>query len=61
MELKILDNKGKENGSITLDESAVSVKASPAVLHEAVVAYIGLSTSGHSRHQNARRSIRRRR
>jgi large subunit ribosomal protein L4 len=46
MDLKILDNKGKENGSVKLDESAVDFKASPVVLHEAVVAYMASQRSG---------------
>jgi large subunit ribosomal protein L4 len=39
MELKIINNKGLENGSVQFDESLVAVKASKAVLHEVVVGY----------------------
>src|SRR5688500_1045938 len=46
MELKVLDNKGKENGSVQLDDSLVNVKGSPTVLHEAVVAYQASQRAG---------------
>lgn len=39
MELKIINNKGQENGSVQFDEALVATKASPALLHEIVVAY----------------------
>lgn len=39
MELNVLNNKGEKSGSVQFDDKLVQVKASPAVLHEVVVAY----------------------
>lgn len=39
MELKVIDNKGQQAGSVKFDEALVQTKASKAVLHELVVAY----------------------
>lgn len=39
MELTVIDNKGKESGRLTVDEAALSTKASKSLLHEFVVAY----------------------
>ena len=40
MELKVMDNKGKESSTVQFDESLVKTNASKAVLHEAVVAHL---------------------
>lgn len=46
MEFNILDNKGKESGKVSFDESLIANKASKAVLHEVVVAYASNQRSG---------------
>jgi large subunit ribosomal protein L4 len=49
MELKIIDNAGKESGSVQFDDALVQNKGSKAVLHEVVVAYqAGLRSGTHS-------------
>ncbi len=49
MELKIIDNAGKESGSVQFDEALVQNKASKALLHEVIVAYqAGLRSGTHS-------------
>lgn len=49
MELKVIDNKGQESGSVQFDEALVATKASPALLHEVVVAYqAGLRSGTHA-------------
>ncbi|MCG3204259.1 MAG: 50S ribosomal protein L4 [Elusimicrobia bacterium] len=49
MELKVIDNSGKESGNVTFDEALVATKTSPALLHEVVVAYqAGLRSGTHS-------------
>ena len=49
MELKVISNAGKETGSVQFDEALVATKASPALLHEVVVAYrAGLRAGTHS-------------
>jgi large subunit ribosomal protein L4 len=39
MDLKIIDNKGQESGTAQFDTTLIEKKASPAVLHEVIVAY----------------------
>jgi len=46
MELKIIDNKGKETSSVQFDEKLVASTASEALLHEAVVAHLASQRSG---------------
>jgi large subunit ribosomal protein L4 len=46
MELKVLDNKGKENGAVQIQDEILAVKGSPVVMHEAVVAYLASQRSG---------------
>ncbi len=49
MELKVIDNSGKQSGSVQFDEALVTTKTSPALLHEVVVAYqAGLRQGTHS-------------
>lgn len=49
MELKVINNSGKETGSVQFDEALVDTKTSPALLHEVVVAYrAGLRSGTHS-------------
>ncbi len=48
MELKVINNSGKESGSVQFDEALVATKASPALLHEVVTAYrAGLRAGTH--------------
>jgi large subunit ribosomal protein L4 len=47
MELKVINSKGQESGSVQFDETLVNMKASPAVLHEIVVAHLAGQRSGH--------------
>jgi len=54
MELKVLNNKGAENGSVQFDENLVTTKASKAVLHEVVLAYQAAQREG--THQTKTRS-----
>ena len=46
MELKVIDNKGNEAGTVQLDEKLFEKKVSPAILHEVVVAYRAGQRSG---------------
>lgn len=46
MDLKIIDNKGKESGSVQFDDAVIATKASPALLHEVVVAFQAGQRSG---------------
>ena len=46
MELKIINNKGQEAGAVQFDDALVTTHASPAVLHEVVVAYLSGLRSG---------------
>src|SRR4051794_33552199 len=46
MELKVINNSGKEAGSVKFDEKLVETKTSPALLHEVVVAYRAGQRSG---------------
>jgi large subunit ribosomal protein L4 len=46
MELKVIDNKGKESSTVQFDESLVQTKASKAVLHEVVVAHLANQRAG---------------
>jgi large subunit ribosomal protein L4 len=46
MELKVINNKGADNGTVQFDESLVATKASKAVLHEVVLAYQAAQRSG---------------
>lgn len=46
MELQVIDNKGKESNKVQFDDGLLQGKASKAVLHEAVVAYLGNQRSG---------------
>lgn len=46
MELKVINSKGQESGSVQFDEALVNGKASPAVLHEIVVAHLAGQRSG---------------
>jgi large subunit ribosomal protein L4 len=39
MDLKIINNKGQESGTVQFDETVVAHKNSPALLHEVIVAY----------------------
>jgi large subunit ribosomal protein L4 len=39
MELKVLDNKGKESRTVNFDEALIDTKASKSLLHEVVVAH----------------------
>lgn len=55
MELKILNNKGQESGSVQFDETLVATKASKAVLHEVVTAYRAAQRSG--THSTLNRSL----
>lgn len=49
MELKVINNSGKETGAVQFDEALVATKASPVLLHEVVVAYrAGLRSGTHS-------------
>lgn len=46
MELKVLNNKGQEKGSVQIDDKILAVKASAALLHEVSVAYQAAQRSG---------------
>src|ERR1044071_2526872 len=46
MELKVIDNKGKEASAVQLDEKLTSAKGSPTVLHEVVVAFRAARRAG---------------
>ena len=46
MELKVIDNKGKESGTVQFDEALVQTKASKTVLHEVVVSYLANQRMG---------------
>ncbi len=46
MELKVIDNKGQESGSVQIKDELLASKVSPALLHEAVVAYNANQRSG---------------
>ena len=46
MELKIINNTGQESGAVQFDEALVATRASQAVLHEVVVAYLAGLRSG---------------
>lgn len=49
MELKVIDNSGKESGKVNFDDALVQTKASKALLHEVVTAYrAGLRAGTHS-------------
>ncbi len=39
MDLKIIDNKGQESGTVQFDATLIEKKASPALLHEVIVAF----------------------
>ena len=46
METKVLDIKGKEQGSINLPDSLFGVKANPTFLHEVITAFLANQRSG---------------
>ncbi len=46
MEFNVINNKGKESGKVTFDESLLANKASPSVLHEVMVSYLANQRSG---------------
>ena len=46
METKVLDIKGKEQGTIELPESLFSVKPNPTFLHEVITAFLANQRSG---------------
>jgi large subunit ribosomal protein L4 len=46
MDLKVLNNKGQENGTVQFDENLLPKKGSKAVLHEIVVAHLAGQRSG---------------
>src|SRR5689334_17726662 len=46
MELKVIDNKGKETSTVTLDEKLTASTGSPALLHEVIVAFRGAQRAG---------------
>ncbi len=46
METKVLDIKGKEQGTIALPESLFAVKPNPTFLHEVVTAFLANQRSG---------------
>src|SRR5437870_2666703 len=46
MEFKIIDNVGKESGTVQFDEALVATKTSKALLHEVVVAFQAGQRSG---------------
>jgi large subunit ribosomal protein L4 len=39
MDLKIINNKGQESGTVQFDSALIEKKASPALLHEVIVAF----------------------
>jgi large subunit ribosomal protein L4 len=39
MDLKIINNKGQESGTVQFDDALIKKNASPAVLHEVIVAF----------------------
>ena len=46
MDTKVLDIKGKEQGSINLPDSLFGVKANPTFLHEVITAFLANQRSG---------------
>ena len=46
MEMKVLDIKGKEKGTIALPDALFGVKANPTFLHEVVTAFLANQRSG---------------
>lgn len=46
MELKVINNKGTESGSVQFDDALIDTKASKSVLHEVVLAYQAAQRSG---------------
>lgn len=46
MELKVINNKGTESGSVQFDDALIDTKASKSVLHEVVLAYRAAQRSG---------------
>ncbi len=46
MELKVINNKGTESGTVQFDDALIQTKASKSVLHEVVLAYRAAQRSG---------------
>jgi len=55
MELQVIDNKGKQAGSVQFEDKLITHKASPALLHEVIVAYHAGQRAG--THETKTRSL----